>query len=229
MHTDTTPDDPRACVKPSPPEWATRWFSACAIAGPLLFTGAWVVLGFLSTGYVLFGTRIAPYSAISQPVSGLGLGVTGPAMTTAFLAGGALRIAGAYGVMSAIPSLEGHHRWRGLVLLALPGLGSIIDGVFTLEAMLPHLGGFLLVLTPVVGFPVLGLTLRSVRGWRRLGTGLVWAGPLTLALAALFFATFDPAASGQGAGLAGLTQRALLVEIDAWYVALGWAAVRRTL
>jgi hypothetical protein len=39
------------------------------------------VLGFLSPGYTLFGTLIAPYSPISQPISGLGLGPTGAFMT----------------------------------------------------------------------------------------------------------------------------------------------------
>jgi hypothetical protein len=36
-----------------------------AVAGPLIFTGAWLVLGFLSPGYTLWGTRVAPYSPVS--------------------------------------------------------------------------------------------------------------------------------------------------------------------
>ena len=56
-----------------------------AIAGPVLLTLAWFVLGFVSPGYSLWGTRIAPYSAISQPLSGLGLGPTGPYMNAAFV------------------------------------------------------------------------------------------------------------------------------------------------
>ena len=43
------------------------------MAGPALFTLAWIVLGFLNPGYTLFGIRIEPYSPISQPSSGLGL------------------------------------------------------------------------------------------------------------------------------------------------------------
>ena len=53
---------------------ATRWLALGAIVGPVLFTLAWVVLGFLSPGYTAWGIRIAPYSPISQPISGLGLG-----------------------------------------------------------------------------------------------------------------------------------------------------------
>ena len=49
---------------------------------------AWFVLGFLSPGYTIFGTVIAPYSPISQPISGLGLGTTGPFMNAAFVLGG---------------------------------------------------------------------------------------------------------------------------------------------
>ena len=55
---------------PAIPE-ANRWLALGAVAGPALFTLAWFVLGFLSPGYTLFGARIAPYSPVSQPISGL--------------------------------------------------------------------------------------------------------------------------------------------------------------
>src|ERR1700719_2319464 len=70
------------------------WLSLGAGAGPILFTIAWLVLGFLSPGYSLWGTRIAPYSPISQPLSGLGLGPTGPYMNAAFVLHGLLILAG---------------------------------------------------------------------------------------------------------------------------------------
>ena len=53
-----------------------------------LFTLAWAVLGALSPGYRLFDLVIDPYSPIAQPISGLGLGVTGPYMNAAFIVGG---------------------------------------------------------------------------------------------------------------------------------------------
>ena len=62
---------------PATPE-AARWLALGAVAGPALFTFAWFVLGFLSPGFTIFGTLIAPYSPISQPISGLGLGTTLP-------------------------------------------------------------------------------------------------------------------------------------------------------
>jgi hypothetical protein len=37
-----------------------RWLALGAVAGPVLFTVAWLILGVLSPGYTLFGTLIAP-------------------------------------------------------------------------------------------------------------------------------------------------------------------------
>src|SRR5437867_3938698 len=74
-----------------------RWLALGAVAGPVLFTLAWFILGFLSPGYSLFGTLIAPYSPISQPVSGLGLGPTAPFMNTAFVLSGLLLLVGVVG------------------------------------------------------------------------------------------------------------------------------------
>ena len=67
---------------------AARWLALGAVIGPVLFTLAWMILGFLSPGYTAWGTRIAPYSPISQPISGLGLGITAPFMNTAFVLAG---------------------------------------------------------------------------------------------------------------------------------------------
>lgn len=203
-----------------------RWLAIGAVAGPVVLTVAWFVLGFVSPGYSLWGTPIAPYSAVSQPLSGLGLGPTGPWMNAAFFISGLLVIAGAFGVMQEIPEITGRRRWLSIVLLALPGVGSLLDGIFTLESFLLHFAGFLLALSTVVGFPMVGLVLRRVRRWRRLGTGLIVAGPVTLALAVLYFATFTPTVEGVQTGVAGLTERILVLEIQAWYVAMGWIAFR---
>jgi hypothetical protein len=206
----------------------SRRLALCAVAGPVLFTLGWFVLGFISPGYTMWGARIAPYSIISQPLSGLGLGTTGPMMNATFILSGLLMVAGAVGVFSSIPELGPTARWIGTVLLALPGLGAVIDGIFTLEHFFLHFVGFGLALTTVVGFPVVGLLLRRVPAWRGFGSWLIAAGPLTLALTFLYFVTFTPTIEGVQHGIAGLTERLLVLELQAWYVAIGWLAFNKS-
>gem|GEM_PF-1026443 len=219
-------------AKPAPAAQATprpaRWLALGAVASPILFTLTWVVLGFVSPGYTLFGTRIAPYSPVSQPISGLGLGDTAPFMNAAFILGGLLLFAGVIGVFQTIGNTPRPAARRASVaLLALTPLGMVSVGIFTLEAVLAHLVGFLLAVgTPVVGFVVTGRYLRDIPGWRRFGSWLLLGGPLTLVLVVLFFLTFVPTAAGAQEGVAGLTQRLLVVEVLAWFVAMGWLALR---
>ena len=198
-----------------------------AILGPVVFTLGWLVLGFISPGYTMWGVHVAPYSAISQPLSGLGLGPTGPLMNADFIVSGLLIVAGVVGVFATIRGLSPVARWTCTILLALPGVGGVIDGVFTFENFLPHFFGFGLALTTVVGFPVVGFILRRIPSWRRFGTWLVAAGPLTLALTVLYFMTFTPTVEGIQHGVAGLTERVLVLELDAWYVALGWLVISK--
>src|SRR6266542_6662982 len=101
----------------------TRWLALGDVAGPVLFTLAWFVLGFLSPGFTIFGTLIAPYSPISAPISGLGLGPTAPFMNTAFVLGGLLLLAGVIGIVQGIRELAAVARWSCTALLALTPLG----------------------------------------------------------------------------------------------------------
>jgi Protein of unknown function (DUF998) len=208
---------------------ATRWLALGAVVGPVLFTLAWFILGFLSPGYTAWGTRIAPYSPISQGISGLGLGITAPFMNTAFVLCGLFLLAGAVGIFQGIREMGAVARWSCTVLLALSALGSVVDGIFTLESFLPHMVGFLLgVASPVLSFVVIGLLLRRVQRWRRFGSWLLLASPLTLVLLVLFFLTFSPTVAGTQTGVAGLTERILAVEVQAWFVVMGWLAFRRS-
>ena len=205
--------------------WAWR-LALGAVAGPVLFTIVWVVLGFVSDGYQLWDQRITGYSPISQPVSGLGMGATAPYMNGAFIVNGLLGIAGAIGIASAIPGLDATRRRAVAALLGLHGVGSIVDGLFDLEAIMLHLAGFVLALSPIVTFPIVARWLRGDAAWERLGSALRIASPLTLVLALWYFATFDPVAAGTGAGIAGLIQRILIGQLQCWFVALGWTAHR---
>src|SRR6266705_2995210 len=118
--------------EPAPATRATyRWLALGAVGGPVLFTVVWLGLGFVSPGYTAWGVHIAPYSPISQSISGLGLGPTGPYMNAVFVLSGLLLIAGAVGVFRQIPEMSGRSRWIATVLLALPGVGAVIDVIST--------------------------------------------------------------------------------------------------
>lgn len=205
-----------------------RWLALGAVAGPILFALAWFILGFLSPGFTIFGTLIEPYSPISAGISGLGLGPTGPFMNVAFVLGGLLLLAGIVGSFQSIRELGAVTRLVCTALLALSAVGMAMDGIFTLESFFPHLIGFLLGAgLPVLSFLIVGLLLRRVPRWRRFGSWLLLGSPLTLALLVLYFMTFSPTAAGAKTGVAGLTERILVMEVHAWFVALGWLAFRR--
>src|SRR5205807_9443093 len=160
---------------------------------------------------------------------GLGLAPTGPFINAACVLGGLLLFAGVIGIFQGIGETGTVSRWGCTALLALSPLGMVVCGTFTLESFFLHFVGFLLgVATPVPGFLATGLVLRRIPRWRRLGTWLLLGSPLTLLLVILSLVSFDPVASGAGLGVAGLTERILVVEVDAWFVALSWLAFRRS-
>jgi hypothetical protein len=198
------------------------WLPLAAVAGPVLFTITWFVLGFVSPGYWMWDIRVEEYSAISQPISGLGLGSTAPVMNSVFVISGILIIVGVIGIFRSIPELSDKKRRILTGLLALHGVGAVIDGLFTLESIMVHLLGFTLALSPIVTFLVLRPVLMRIPRYERYARLLPVASITTLVLAVLHFATFNPEAAGEGAGIAGLTQRILIVELQAWIVALAW-------
>lgn len=213
-------------VVPKTKTWA-KWLALGIVAGPILFTHAWLILGFLSPGFTMFGTLISPYSPISQSISGLGLGPTAVYMNAAFILSGLLVMVGAIGTFQCFHELSVGTRKVSTTLFALSGLGMAMDGIFTLGSVLLHTIGFLMGTgIPVAGFLVLGKSFRRIPGLKRLGNWLLLASPLTLALLVLYFSTFDPIASMEGLGVAGLTQRILVIEVHVWLVALGWKAYR---
>lgn len=190
------------------------------LAGMVAFDAIWVVLGLINDGYTLFDTVIEGYSAVHQPISGLGLGSTATAMNTAFIAYGLVSLVGAAAtsvlVASAAPSL----RWPTLITFGMHGTGSILVGAFTLESMALHSLGFMLVLAPIVGFVVIGRRLTAA-GFAPIGRLLVRvAGPLSALLVIAFFVSFNPDAAGEGRGVAGLTQRLLIVDLELWIAAI---------
>lgn len=193
------------------------WLARGSVAGALVLAAAWVVLGSLRPGY----------SFISQPISGLGVGPGGAVMNGAFVLNGLLFVAGPIGTFILIEEISAVARWSCAALLALSGVGAILCGLFTWESFAPHmLGSALGLVGPVFGFVAAGLVLRRSPLRRRLGSALLIGAALTLALVVGFFATFSVDAVEAGRGVAGLMERVLVVEIDAWYVALALAATR---
>jgi hypothetical membrane protein len=206
-----------------------QWLALGAVAGPVLFTLAWLVLGFLSPGLVFAGSPLIPASPITAPISGLGLGPTGPFMNAAFVLSGILLIAGVVGVFTTrdLSSARPVARRASAVLLALSGVGLVVAGLFTLEAPAPHFAGFLLATgVPILSFLVAGSVFRSIPRWRRFGTWLRLGSPLTLVLLVLSQVTFDQDTIVAGQGIAGITSRLLATEVLAWFAAMGWLAFR---
>jgi len=206
---------PAAQATPS----ATWWLALGAVAGPVLFVLAWLVLGELSPGY----------SPLRQQISDLALGADGLFMGAAFVLSGLLLLAGVVGIFQAMRADVGTAAsFISAILLALSPLGGVVVGVFNETAVVGHVTGAMLAfLTPIVSFLVTGLVLRRSPHWRRIGSWLLLASPLTLVLVFVFLQTGPPGAPLAATGLGGLAERALIVEIHAWFVALGALAFRR--
>ena len=207
-----------------------RWLALGAIAGPILLTLAWIILGLMRPDTKTeWGVSGGVTGMITQPFSGLGLGPNSGLFNAAFVVNGLLILVGVFGIFRMIGPGERPALYKaGAVLLALSGLGSVIDGIFTLESFFLHMVGFLLgVGAPILGFLATGIFLRDIPRWRRFGTWLLLGSPLTLVLIVLFFLNFQFDKMAAGIGVAGLTERILVLEVYAWFIAMGWLAFRR--
>lgn len=221
------PDSTTDLPSTSTVERIAPWLALGCVIGPALFTIAWFVLGFVSPGYEVGGDWISPFSAITQPISGLGMGETAPYMNAAFILSGLITIVGVAGTMTTVAPLRPAAATRCGALLALSPLGLVVAGMFTLDAPTPHFIGFFLVAaTPAVSFPVAGAYFRAIPRWRRFGTWLLAAGPVALLFMTGYVISFDEATTAANEGVAGLTSRLLGLAVHVWYVAMGWRAFR---
>jgi hypothetical membrane protein len=209
-----------------------RWLALGAVVGPVLFTLAWIVLGLLQPAMrTEYGVMGGVSGAISNPISGLGVGPNAQLFNAAFILSGLMLLAGVVGIFQTTrASGQAAARRACAALLALSPLGLAMAGIFTLESslLLHNVAALLLFAPPVLGFLAAGLYFRHIPRWRRFGNWLLVGSPLTLLLMFLFVRTFDLATVAAGLGVAGLTERVLLVEIHAWFVAMGWLAFRRS-
>ena len=206
-------------------------FALGAVIGPVLFTLAWIVLGVLQPPTQnMYGVMGGIAGAISNPISGLGVGPQAQLFNAAFVLCGLLTLAGVFGAFRTLgaarrPILAS----ISMILMGLSPLGLGMAGVYTLAVSIPlhMLAAALLFLTPVVSFIAAGMYFRGLPDWRRFGTWLLIGSPLTLLLFGLYAMSFNQAGVAAGEGVAGLTERIMMLEVSAWYVAMGWKAFRR--
>lgn len=211
---------------------AGRWLALGAIIGPVLFTLAWIVLGILQPAVQTdYGVMGGISGAISNPISGLGVGPNAHLFNTVgFVLSGIILLVGVIGIFQTTQA-SGRASARRVctVLLSLSSIGMVMAGIFTLKSsvMLHSLAAGVGFLAAIVGFLAAGFYFRQIPRWRRLGNWLLLAGPLSLALMVTYFVSFNVATVAAGNGVAGLTERVFILEVHAWYVAMGCLAWRR--
>jgi hypothetical membrane protein len=178
-----------------------RGLALGAIVGPVLFAIAWIVLGVLQPATKTdYGVMGGISGAISNPISGLGVGPHAQLFNAAFVFCGLALLVGVIGVFQIImASARPAVRRASTALMAISPVGLAMAGVYTLQS---------------------SVALHTV------AAGLLFCVPVVAFLVTLYGSTFDVAAIAAGHGIAGLTERVLLVEIHAVYVALGISALR---
>jgi hypothetical protein len=189
-----------------------------AAVGPVFFAVAYTILGFLRSGY----------SQVSEPISGLGVGTYALAMNASFFLLGVMIFVGVIGVFRSMTELGSNSRRVCIILLWLSPIGAVICGLYNFEEFIPHTIGFFLACgTPIICYPIVGILLRRIPRYRSLGGWLIAGGPVTLLLFCWFMDTFDYLHTDTGT--AGLIERILILEVHAFYAALGWLAYLRKL
>jgi hypothetical protein len=193
-----------------------QWLALGGIIGPIFFALAYTILGFLRPDF----------SQISEPVSGLGVGRHALVMNASFVIMGVLIFIGVIGIIRSLNELSSAARWICGILLSISPLGVILCGLFTYESFMLHtLGFFFGCGVPIISFLVIGVIFRKIPNYRRFGNWLIAGSPLTLILFIMFMATFDYLNTDEG--IAGLIERVLILEVHAFYIALGWFVFRR--
>jgi hypothetical protein len=218
-----------------------RWLALGAVAAAVTINLGWVVLGLLrpevasswGTNGGLTGTLTSPISGLGVPPNGVPVAGTGYTLfDVVFVLTGVLLLAGVVGIGRCVRAADGRRLLgpRAVALLACCPVGIAICGVFTLHALAMHMLGYALAAaTPVAGFLVAGRRLRTDARWRRVGSVLLFvASPLTLVVLVGYLSSFDMATVEASRGVAGLTSRLVVLDVTAWFAALGWLAFRRS-
>jgi hypothetical membrane protein len=203
----------------------TNWSSLGAIAGPIVLAVGWIILGALHQGY----------SPTRQLISVLGIVKDGLALDVVFILSGLFILMGISGIVRSMRTeISIKARRTIVILLALSPLGLIWDGIFNMNHLILHtIGTQFACALPIITLPIIGIMLRRSE-WRRISNWLIFSGLLSLVFLIGFSATipFSELDTIQGAtrggGNLGLWERALITEVQAWYLILGWMAFRRS-
>lgn len=195
----------------------SNWGTLGTIIGPIFFTLSWMILGPLRSGY----------SSVSQPISALAIGPDGIFMRSAFLLAGLLITVG---IIASSKSFFGEIKpsssWVATILLLLPPIGLFWDGIFTMDNLTLHTLGAQIACGPqLITLPIVGLILRRLPKWRRLGTWMaILSGPLMLISTIGFMTSVPLSQMATGGEHYGLWQRACTISAYGWYVAIGCVA-----
>ncbi|MFG1685810.1 DUF998 domain-containing protein [Nonomuraea sp. NPDC049269] len=194
----------------------TRILLAAGVVGPVLFVVTFTVAGWLRPGY----------SAMASAVSDLGVGDNASIQNANFLLFGILLIAFATGFRRATTKIIGRRATWGAILIATTGIGMLGAVLFPAAPpteILHFLFGFLVVIVSAIAVVFyLGRQFRRLPGWRNLSRYSTWTGLAAVALVLLTFVALNPASPWEKAGIGGLINRLLAVEIFAWYTVTGW-------
>lgn len=202
---------------PATPQHIDRTLAWAGVLGPIIFVMVFTIAGWLRPGY----------SAGEEAVSDLGVGPQAWIQNANFVLFGLLLLAYAVGFARIMDDVLGRRRSRiGALLIALTGIGITASAVFPAAPPtegLHFLLGFLLAFgsATVTAFYV-GRKLRGVAGWDKLGRYSFWTGIGAIGLVVLSFVALNPASPLEEAGMGGVIERALAIEVFAWHLVTGW-------
>jgi hypothetical membrane protein len=200
----------------SQPNRMVRYLSAAGIVGPLLYTGTWLVLGFLDPDYNHVRDPISDLSAIGAPYA--------PVMTFIIIVFAILTVAFALGLHLGLPP----GFWAGPAALVIAAIGYVGIALAPLDLAnygddnVPHtiaasVTVFALMLAPVLHYP----RLRRDTEWRNIGQ---YSIATTVAAFAFAILASLPAFVGRE----GLMQRLVLLVVLVWMVVIATRLYVRT-
>jgi uncharacterized membrane protein (DUF485 family) len=207
-----------------------KWLSFCGIAGSILLTLAWIILGLLVPPFHNeYGINGGIAGTITSPISGIGVGPYGFIFNSAFIMTGILIMIGIFGVFLVLNKTNRIIHWIIAILLMLSPLGWIFAGIFNLSVSVPlHMAGFLLAAgTPVISFIMAGLYLRRNGNYKKTGNVLLIGSPVTLVITISCLMVFDYELIAAGGGIAGIISRLLALEVCSMYFLIGLFGMRQ--